>query len=408
MNFPCPDPINCPGTDDPLANLSSADPDVARFFGFHFNPWGPQLCIATSQAAADRCSPPPATNPQVPIIYSSNAQSCTLDCGDSTSESYTVVSGTFVGLSQAQADAAAHTFACALALILCQGGTVTIYTNTAQSCTVVCADQTTFTYTFPAGLVAGLTQGAANTLANELACTIAAQLCAGSPPNNQGIPPLGGAGVPPPFPGSPWFTNAAQSCQSTCPDGESVYNFVVPAGLFIQPTLAEANAIALSYACNQAGTSQGCLSAIETGFCVGTYFEQTITESGLVAPVVWALISGSLPSGVLFSGGTIAGTPTTNGNYTFTVRATGADGSYTQRNYSIDIAEILPSSVPNGTNGTPYSQLITVVGATAPITWSVIAGALPTGLVLNSSTGLISGTPTASGTFAFTVQMQSA
>jgi len=48
-----------------------------------------------------------------------------------------------------------------------------------------------------------------------------------------------------------------------------------------------------------------------------------------------------------------------------------------------------------------YSATLTASGGTLPYTWSIASGSLPTGLSLNSSTGTISGTPTATGTFNF-------
>jgi len=59
---------------------------------------------------------------------------------------------------------------------------------------------------------------------------------------------------------------------------------------------------------------------------------------------------------------------------------------------------ITTSSLPDGTKGTEYSQTLTATGS-APITWSVSSGSLPTGLRLAEETGIISGTPTmATGT----------
>jgi hypothetical protein len=66
------------------------------------------------------------------------------------------------------------------------------------------------------------------------------------------------------------------------------------------------------------------------------------------------------------------------------------------------IITVNPATLPNGAVGTAYSQ---TVSASPPATYvfSVSSGALPTGLILNSATGAITGTPTAAGTFTFTI-----
>ena len=76
-----------------------------------------------------------------------------------------------------------------------------------------------------------------------------------------------------------------------------------------------------------------------------------------------------------------------------------------------DIPDVAPTisttSLPDGTAGTAYSQTLTAIG-TAPITWTIESGALPAGLNLAADTGVISGTPTTTGTAEFTVKAANA
>jgi hypothetical protein len=60
-------------------------------------------------------------------------------------------------------------------------------------------------------------------------------------------------------------------------------------------------------------------------------------------------------------------------------------------------------SPPSGTVGVPYSHTFPSGGGIAPLTFSITAGNLPNGLVLNASTGQVTGTPITAGTSAFTV-----
>jgi hypothetical protein len=64
---------------------------------------------------------------------------------------------------------------------------------------------------------------------------------------------------------------------------------------------------------------------------------------------------------------------------------------------------ITTTSLPNGTKNTSYGQALSVSGGSAPYTWSVTGS--PSWLSLNVSTGVISGKPTASGTYSFTVKV---
>jgi Putative Ig domain len=63
---------------------------------------------------------------------------------------------------------------------------------------------------------------------------------------------------------------------------------------------------------------------------------------------------------------------------------------------------------PNGLVGQAYSTTFTQSGGTLPVTWALFSGAFPTGLSLNSATGVLSGIPTVAGTYVFTLQLTDA
>jgi hypothetical protein len=141
-------------------------------------------------------------------------------------------------------------------------------------------------------------------------------------------------------------------------------------------------------------------------------YNLTFTASGGTAPFTFAVAGGTLPAGLTLNpNGTLSGRPTTEGAFTFTVKATDDKGAVGQRDYTLVIKPaltIIPSnpSLPTGTVGAPYNQTFTASGGTAPYTFAVV-GTLPAGLTLDSG-GTLSGTPTAAGVFTFIVRVTDA
>ena len=122
--------------------------------------------------------------------------------------------------------------------------------------------------------------------------------------------------------------------------------------------------------------------------------------------------SATIGTGTSFAGDILALTSitlTTGANTTG--RALARNGAVTLDTNNVNTCGVMlcpiitvnPATLPNGTVGTVYNQVITATGGTAPYTFAVSSGTLPTGLTLNPTTGVINGSPTTAGTFTFTI-----
>jgi uncharacterized protein (TIGR03437 family) len=140
---------------------------------------------------------------------------------------------------------------------------------------------------------------------------------------------------------------------------------------------------------------------------VGTQVSLTLSASGGNPPYSWSIKSGTLPAGLVLSlAGVISGTPTVAGTATFIVQVTDHVSSTATQSYSVTVApsplSLAAGTPPVGRVGTSYSLTLSASGGTPPYQWSIQSGALPPGLTLTAS-GSISGSPSAAGTYTFTV-----
>ena len=139
---------------------------------------------------------------------------------------------------------------------------------------------------------------------------------------------------------------------------------------------------------------------------IGVAFSQVFTQTGGLGTVTFSTTS-TLPAGLaLAADGTLSGIPTQAGPFPVAVTATDANGCTGSANYTLTIVcpviTLSPATLPDGAIGVPYSQAISASGGNGTYSFAVTGGAPPGGLTL-SPAGLLSGTPTAGGTFNFTV-----
>ena len=218
----------------------------------------------------------------------------------------------------------------------------------------------------------------------------------------------------------PGLTLSAAGVLSGTPTTAGSFTFSVQVSSQI-PTIGTQTA---SQGFNVAITTAASLSiaGILSGGTVGVPYSAALTGFGGYGAGTYAfsLASGVLPPGITLSaGGTLSGTPTAAGTSTFTVQVTSALTSTAAsfppltaaKSFTVVIypsLAITTAAASSGTVGVPYSQVFTATGGAgaATYTWSLAGGALPPGLSFSAG-GVLGGTPTAPGTFSFSVQVSS-
>jgi hypothetical protein len=139
-----------------------------------------------------------------------------------------------------------------------------------------------------------------------------------------------------------------------------------------------------------------------------TSYSATLSGAGGVSPYSWSAIG--LPSGLTISTtGLISGTPTVVSTSTVTVTLLDSLGYKVSKSFTLQIVDplvITTTSLPNATKGVSYSYSLAASGGLTSKSWAKSAGTLPSGISL-SSTGVLSGKATTSGSYSFTVKVTS-
>jgi hypothetical protein len=136
---------------------------------------------------------------------------------------------------------------------------------------------------------------------------------------------------------------------------------------------------------------------------VGANYNQTVALTGGHGPFTWSISSGALPTGYSLNTatGAITGSSSPANAYSFTVKVVDSSNPAQTASQALSIAIVngpllvIPATLPTAAINDAYpSTTLGASGGLPPYTWAITVGSLPAGLLLNSSTGAITGTPT--------------
>lgn len=142
----------------------------------------------------------------------------------------------------------------------------------------------------------------------------------------------------------------------------------------------------------------------------GGSYSTFLAASGGFPIYLWN-VSGVLPPGLGLDTltGNITGMPLQSGVFNVKIQLTDSAKQVVTKDFTIVVNQppvILTTSVPEATVGRQVSQSLTASGGKSPLKWSISQGILPQGVLLDSSTGVLSGIAAVSGAFTFTVKLE--
>ena len=154
------------------------------------------------------------------------------------------------------------------------------------------------------------------------------------------------------------------------------------------------------------------ISGTPFNICKASYYSFMPSVSEGTPPYTYSISSGTLPPGlnIVNTTGELIGYPTTAGVFSFDLKVTDSMFLTDTLSCSIEVYDspnITLTTLPTAVWNNPYECLITYSGGVTPFAWS-IQEPLPEGLVFNTSTGLLSGTPFVSGQYILTASIRDA
>jgi hypothetical protein len=146
----------------------------------------------------------------------------------------------------------------------------------------------------------------------------------------------------------------------------------------------------------------------------GEAYADMLAATGGDGTYTWSITGGALPGGLtLAPSGDISGIPDAEGDYGFTAEVASGTQLESQA-YTLSILapgtllQITSTTVarPAGVMGADYADALSATGGDGTYAWSIVSGALPAGLAL-AATGEVTGVPSVTGNFAFSVEVAS-